>query len=102
MTNDTFPKLILPEDFDERAESEAEMKGYLKASVQMEKGRIYDVYFAEYFRLGQDLERYAEAGKPYFVEPGLIVMREITIAGIKDALPQIAAEGFFESLMPIK
>jgi hypothetical protein len=101
MTNKTQPKLILPRDFDERAESEAYMKGYLSVSVQLEKGEIFNVYFIDPVRLKQDLDAEIEMGRPFIAQSGLIVVPEITIPEIKKILSEVASEGFFERFKPV-
>lgn len=99
MKNNEYPKLILPDYFDERAEAEALMKGYISgARVQLENGARYSVYFIDPVRLKQDLESETESGRPYIAEPGMIVLNEITISNIEQVLASLAEEKFFERL----
>ncbi|MEK7833749.1 MAG: hypothetical protein AAB401_21865, partial [Acidobacteriota bacterium] len=51
-----FPRIIFPDDFDERAAFEVSMKGWLMAQVELENGSRYPVCFYDPVRLQQDFE----------------------------------------------
>ncbi len=92
--------LVWPEGFDERAEVEAEWRGYLShARVQLDDGRLYPVYFTDPVRLAQDVEA---AQPPMVAEVGLIVVPEITRNTMEAAVAFLAQRGFFEYFRPLE
>lgn len=94
--------VTFPEWFDARAEHEAASKGYLgDVRVQMEDGSRYRLYFIDPVRLGQTLADDAATGRPYFTEPGLVVVPEITTEVIRRVVPRLVEEGFFAHLRPL-
>src|SRR5690242_998434 len=94
----TRPRVIFPEGFDERAAFEAPLKGWLSAHVELEDGRLYPVYFSDPDRLQQDLADAVSGGTPFFAQPGLVVLPEVTVEAIEDAVPLLWEQGFFASL----
>lgn len=102
MTNEKYPRLILPDDYDERARDEAGPKGYISgALIELENGKFYKAYFTSPTRLRQDLEMEVTLGRPYIAEPGLVVVPEIAIESIEGILGQLVSDGFFENLKPL-
>ena len=91
-------RVIFPEGFDERAASEARVKGWLSAQVELEDGCRYAVYFSDPIRLQQDLAEAVESGRPCFAEPGLIILPEATVEAIQDAVQFLWKQGFFAYL----
>ncbi len=93
-------RLLLPEDFDERAEVEAELRGYLShARVQLDDGRIFPVFFVDPVRLRQELE---DSDPPVFAEVGLIVVPDVTRRAMEAAVAFLACGRFFEFLRPLQ
>ena len=92
------PRVIFPEGFDERAAFEASLKGWLKAQVELEDGCRYAVYFSDPIRLQQDVDEAVKSERPCFAEPGLIIVSEVTIKTIQDAVQFLWKQGFFASL----
>jgi hypothetical protein len=87
--------------FDERAQMEAQARGYLAAAaVRLADGRRYPVVFYDPVRLEQDLESEAESGRGCIAEPGLIVVPEITLDRMHAAVRLLYADGYFEHLRP--
>jgi hypothetical protein len=80
------PQVIFSEGFDEGAAFEAPLKGWLRAQVESEDGCRYAVYFSDPMRLQQDLAEEVELGRPCFAEPGLIILPEVTVEAIQDAV----------------
>lgn len=80
------PRIIFPEGFDERTAFETPLKGWLNAQVELEDGRRYAVYFSDPVRLQQDLEEAVNDGRPCFAEPGLIIVPEVTVEIIQNAV----------------
>jgi hypothetical protein len=93
--------LIFPDRYDARAEAEATAKGYLSdVRVELDDGARYRLYFIYPVRLQQTLEDDAASGRPYFTDPGLVVIPEVTTQAIREAVPHLVAEGFFNHLKP--
>jgi tetratricopeptide (TPR) repeat protein len=101
-TDHHAPEIILPEGFDARWEDEMADKGFLNGViVRSDDGLRYRVYFIDPIRLQQDLAAETETGCPYFTEPGLIVLPEITLRAVETAVERLWREGFFDSLRPV-
>lgn len=98
--NDADTRVILPDDFDERAAFEAPAKGWLSVLVETKDHRHFSVYFCDPVRLQQDLDENIRAGKPYFAEPGLIVVPEVTVDAVQEAVQSLFEQGFFDELRP--
>jgi hypothetical protein len=92
------PRVIFPEGFDERATFETPLKGWLKAQVELEDGCRYAVYFSDPIRLQQDVDEAVKSERPCFTEPGLIIVPEVTVQAIQDAVQFLWKQGFFASL----
>ncbi|MDQ3927535.1 MAG: hypothetical protein M3328_00150 [Chloroflexota bacterium] len=94
----TYPRIIFPDEFDERAEIEMPMKGWLRARVEIEKGRSYGVFFMDPVRLQQELTDLVGCGEPCFAEAGLIIVPDVTVAAIEKAVLFLWERGFFSQL----
>ena len=92
------PRVIWPEGFDERAAFETLLKGWLSAQVELEDGCRYAVYFSDPSRLQQDLDEALKSGRPCFAEPGLIILPEVTVKTMREAVQFLCKQGFFASL----
>lgn len=102
MKQNDYPKLILPEWFDERMEDEAPMRGYLShLQAELENGERYLLFFIDSIRLNQELEMQTKSGRPYFAEQGMVVLPEVTVEKAKEVLKQLLKNGFFERLKPL-
>jgi tetratricopeptide (TPR) repeat protein len=97
------PEVILPDGFDVRWEAEMADKGFLNNVIVQTAagGSRYRVNFIDPIRLQQDLAIEAQTGCPYFTEPGLIVLPEITLPAIETAVARLWREGYFDSLRPV-
>jgi hypothetical protein len=94
--------VTFPEWFDARAEHEAASKGFLpEVCVVLGDGSRYRLYFIDPVRLRQTLEDDAANGRPYFTEPGLVVVPEVTTATIRQVVPHLVEERYFTHLKPI-
>lgn len=92
------PRVVLPDEFDEQALFEMPLKGWLSAHVESADGCRYPVYFSDPIRLQQDLEEEMQLGKPYFAMPGLIILPEVTMEAIDQAVQLLWKQGFFTYL----
>lgn len=52
-------------------------------------------------RLAQELKDYVGLNIPCYAEPGLIILPEITVERIEEAVEYLDRNGFFEHLKPI-
>jgi hypothetical protein len=96
------PRVIFPEWFDDRAEFETPEKGWLDhVQVQLPDGSRYRVFFIDPVRLGQDLAEYQKLGTPFFAEPGLIVLCDVTRKAIHHAVEGLWRRGYFSQLKPV-
>jgi hypothetical protein len=99
MTAVHFPRLVFKYPFDEAAAYEAEARGYLSyAVVELSNGTRYPVVFYDPVRLQQDLEVEIGEGRAFIAEPGMIVVPEVTLARMQDAIDRLFQNGFFDSL----
>lgn len=98
MKTPSGPRVIFPEGFDERAALEIPLKGWLKAQVELEDSCRYDVYFSDLIRLQQDVDEEVKSGRPCFAEPGLIVVPEVTVRTIQEAVQFLWTQSFFAHL----
>ena len=98
MKTQSGPWVIFPEGFDERAALETPLKGWLSVQVELADGCRYAVYFSDPIRLQQDVDEAVQSGKPCFAEPGLIIVPEVTVQTIQDAVQFLWKQGFFTSL----
>lgn len=102
MNKETYPRLILPDWFDDRCEYETPLRGVLEhAEVELENGNRYQSYFITPTRLRQELEELIKWDKPYYAEVGIIILPEVTIEKVREALKMVEKEGFFEKMKPI-
>jgi len=91
--------IVFPEWYDARCEQETPFKGYLSdVEVRLEDGSRYKLYFTDPIRLQQTLDEDAASGRPYYAEPGLVVVPEVTTQAIQQAIPGLLRDGFFRSL----
>lgn len=102
-TSVEYPIVHFPDAFDERAEFEMPARGYLADStVELADGSKYEVYFTDPVRLAQTLEDEAAAGCPYYAEPNLIVLEEVTRPAIEEAVRGLWESGYFGHLKPLR
>lgn len=58
-------------------------------------GTSHRVTFYDVGRLSQTLDDECASGRPFFTEPGLIVVPQVTRANMETAARALAAQGFF-------
>jgi hypothetical protein len=63
--------------------------------AEFEDGSRYRVTFYNLTRLAQTLEDERQAGRPFFSEPGLIVVERVTHELMEAAVSALGREGFF-------
>jgi hypothetical protein len=90
--------VLFPADYDSQSEFETPLRGYLsEVEVELE-GMRYRLFFIDPVRLGQELKSNIDSGRPYFAEPNLIILPEVTTDAIKKAVEGLARNGFFQHL----
>jgi hypothetical protein len=94
--------VTFPVWYDDRAEAEAPAKGYLSGVEINRSGERYRLYFIDPVRLQQTLEDDAKDGRPYFTEPNLVVLPEVTTQAIHEAVKGIVRDGYLEQMKPIE
>lgn len=100
--SENYPKIIFPDGFDERDVYEMPLRGCLShAFVELEHGDRYAVEFIDPVRLGQDLADYIGSAIPCYAEPGLIVIPEVTLPRIQEAVKYLYERGFFNQFKPV-
>jgi hypothetical protein len=89
------------EGFDDQQEFEMPSKGYVRdVVVRLENGSEFKLFFIDPTRLEQDLGVDAECGRPYYSEPNMVVLPEVTLDAIRKAVAGLCRDGFFNSLKP--
>jgi hypothetical protein len=90
-----YPRLLLPEGFDERAAFEVSSKGWLSTQVETYDGRLYPIFFYDPVRLQQDLE---DGSELCLAEPGMVVLPEVTVEAAEAAVRHLWLKGYFNHL----
>ena len=89
-------EFLFDEPFDGLAPMEAEAKGYLPGvKLQLADGRVHSVCFYDPVRLAQDLERVG-----FIAEVGLIVISDVTLEKMNEAVETLVRAGYFDSFRP--
>jgi hypothetical protein len=95
--------IVFPAWYDERAEAETLAKGYLPdVEVHLAGGKRYRLYFIDPIRLQQTLEDDTREGRPYFGEPGLVVVPNVTTEAVRTAVAGLFRDGYFRQLRAIE
>ncbi len=95
------PRLVFPDGFTARDESEMERKGFVYAFLECEDGYRYQVMFIDPVRLAQDIEATLQSGQPCYYEFGQVVVPEVTVAAITKTIPLLLDEGYLECHSPV-
>jgi len=99
---ENYPRIIFPYGFNEIDEYEMPLRGCLSHTfVELENGDRYPVEFIEPVRLGQDLADYIRSEIPCYAEAGLIVIPEVTLPRIQEAVKYLYERGFFNQFKPV-
>jgi hypothetical protein len=93
--------IAFPEGYDAQAEYEAPFRGYLRdVIVQLENGSRHRLSFIDLTRLEQSLADNVEMDRPYFTEPGLVILPEVSTETIHKAVQGLWEEGYFHQSPP--
>ena len=94
--------IVFPERYDDRVEFETPSKGHLRdVEVRLDDGSRYKLFFIDPVRLGQDLEEETRQERPYYAEPGMIVLPEVTAESVRQAVAGLWHDGYFNHLRPL-
>jgi hypothetical protein len=101
-SNRITPTLRFTREFSDQELFEAQSRGYLShVMARLGENRLYPLFFYDPVRLQQDLEESSKQGRLFVADPGMIVVPEITLEVIKEAVEQLCREGFFDHLVPL-
>jgi len=95
-------KLTFKYGWEEKDDEETPMRGYRSDGIVKTPEGEYPVYFIDPIRLQQDLEAETELGTPFLAQPGLIILPEVTLESMENAVRQLWKQGYFESLQCLK
>lgn len=91
----------LPSYFDDRVEAEMWPRGYLNdVEVELQDGTRHYLSFIDLVRLQQEASADFADGVACFTEPGLVVVPEVTLTGIRRAIERLYEEGYFRRATP--
>ncbi|HEX8204350.1 MAG TPA: hypothetical protein VF590_27980 [Isosphaeraceae bacterium] len=94
-------RIAFPEGYDAQAEFEAPFRGYLPdVAVLSEDGSRHRLAFIDPARLEQNLADHVRMGRPYYAEPGLVILPEVSTEAIREAVQGLWDEGFFGKVPP--
>jgi hypothetical protein len=95
-------KLVFPPKYGERDLGEDRERGYV-SHVLAEVGgaRLYPVFFYTLDRLGGELRECTRQGEPFIAETGMIVLQDISLEAMQDAVQRLCNIGYFEYMVPI-
>jgi tetratricopeptide (TPR) repeat protein len=97
------PIVHFPDGYDERGRYETPLRGYLSgATVELEDGSLYQLFFMDAVRLAQELQSDVESGQSYFAEPGLVILPEVTTESIQKAVSGLWKDGYFGYLKALR
>ena len=89
-------------DDSESAEFEAIQKGYrLDVYIKVEQ-RYYNVRVYDLIRLKQDFDDEVESDGYYFIEPNLILVKEVNREEIKYTVYNLYKQRYFDYLKPLE
>jgi hypothetical protein len=95
--------VIFPPSYDERAEYETPLKGFLcDVVVRLEDGFRYKLFFTDPARLQQTVEDDFTAGREYYAEPGLMLLPEVTTEAVRRAVTALWRDGCFQQMKPME
>jgi hypothetical protein len=95
-----YPRLVFAHDVDDRDLAPHGYRG--DVAVEFADGEAFPVYFYEPDAVREELEGRRRSGFGQFVaEPGLVIIPEITLAGMKSAVSELIELGYFTHLRPV-
>ena len=97
--NADYPRLVFAHEADERDLAPHGYRG--DVVVELADGESFPVYFYDPDAIREELDGRARSGFGQFVaEPGLVVIPELTVAGMKSSVLELIEVGYFTHLRP--
>jgi hypothetical protein len=94
-----YPRLVFTHDVNERDIAPHGYRG--DVIVELADGESFPVYFYEPDAIREELETRSQSGfGRYVAEPGLVVIPEICLAGMKSSVLELIEIGYFTHLRP--
>lgn len=97
----SYPKLIFLEELDERYKFEMPLKGWTNVYIELDDGSRYSLTFYDPIRLNQTIEEELSSGATFFAETNLVIVPNVTVEGLQQAVNDLYENGFFSSLKPV-
>jgi hypothetical protein len=95
-----YPRLVFAHDVDDRDMAPHGYRG--DVVVELADSEAFPVYFYDPDAIREELDGRIRSGFGRFVaEPGLIVIPEITLAGMKSSVLELIEVGYFTHLRPV-
>ena len=95
-----YPRLVFAHDVDERDIAPHGYRG--DVAVELADGEAFPLYFYVPDAVREELEGRMRSGFGQFVaEPGLVIIPEITLEGMKSSVRELIEVGYFAHLRPI-
>lgn len=95
-----YPRLVFAYDVDDRDMAPHGYRG--DVLVEFSDGEAFPIYFYEPNAIREELDSRISSGFGQFVaEPGLVVIPEITLAGMKSSVLELIEVGYFDHLKPV-
>jgi|GEM_PF-4837423 hypothetical protein len=90
-------ELLLPPDYNEAMNENRECAYNVEVRVD---GKLYVVHFYTVGRLDYELKVDTREGHPWFADHGAIIVEAVNIPSMRAAVEGLAAQGYFEDLIP--
>ena len=91
--------LVFEGGFTERDAFEVPLRGYRgHVWAQLTDGSRRPLNYYDVTRLSQELEDNRRQGRPFFAEPNLIILPEVTLENMETAAKVLAKEGYFDEV----
>jgi hypothetical protein len=98
----SIAKLVFWPEYDEVRLLEAHDRGVMShVLVEIDGSRLYPVTFLAIDRLRFELEASAKRGQNFISETGMIVVGEVKLAVMQEAVEQMCREGYFDYMIPV-
>jgi hypothetical protein len=95
-----FPRLVFAHDVEDRDMAPHGYRG--DVVIEFADGEAFPVYFYEPDAVREELDGRIRSGFGRFVaEPGLVVIPEITLDGMKSSVLELIEVGYFTHLRPV-
>jgi len=96
-----YPRLVVAHDVDERDVAPHGYRG--DVVVKFADGESFLVYFYEPDAIREELDGRSRSGfGRYVAEPGLVVIPEICVTGMKSSVLELIEVGYFTHLRPVE